>query len=344
MSSHKGVETKMSSEITSVEQLRMIAKVAQMYHSQSMRQTDIAKLLGVSQARVSRILSSAEQLGIVRTKVVSPDGLFPEQEQMLEKLYGLSQVHVVAVDQFSKSEASDELGKALASVLEVMPLEGLSIGFTPWSRSLRHLAREFSPSQKISAKAVVELMGGVGPPAVQHEATVATDLFAKATGAEVMFLRAPSVVKSKELASSIIDNDPHAKIALQLMNNLDIALLGLGSCEIVPPMEAGNNFPSEAQLQAAMNSGAVGQINLRFFDSNGKPVRTELDELVLGITHEQMMSTPIRIGVAGGEAKRDALRAALKGKLINVLVTDYSDAEYLIEQALMEQKATGASA
>lgn len=329
----------MSPDSTSVEQLRIIAKVAQMYHSQSLRQTDIAKLMGVSQARVSRLLSSAEAFGIVRTKVVSPDGLFPELEQRLESIYGLSQVHVVAVDQYSKGEASDELGRALASVLEVMPLEGLTLGFTPWSRSLRHLAREFSPSQKISSKAVVELMGGVGPPAVQHEATVATDLFAKTTGAEAFFLRAPSVVKTKELATSIIENDAHVKTALEAMNNLDIAFLGLGGCAVVPPMEPGNNFPSEQQLESAKSAGAVGQLNLRFFDERGNQVKTELDHLVIGITFDQILATPLRIGVAGGESKREALLGALRGGLINVLITDSRDAEYLISEAPNAKRA-----
>lgn len=322
----------------SAEQLRITARVARLYHTQSMRQTEIARLLGVSQARVSRILSAAEEQGIIKTIVIPPAGLYPDLEQQLADIYKLKQVHIVSGTDASATEPSRELGRALASVLEVMPLDGQIIGFTPWSRSLREMARDFRPAVKTMAATVVELMGGVGPPRVQHEATVATDLFAKTTGSKPMFLRAPSVVQNPVLAHEILKNDPHASKAIALMDSLDVALLGLGTCEIVPPMEPGDNFFSEQQFELARANGAVGQINLRFFDAEGNPVITELDELVIGITLQQMLNTPIRVGVAGGGSKREALYAALRGGYLNVLITDQYDAEYLIRRASGKSK------
>ena len=320
-------------EAVSAEQLRVTAKVARLYHIQGMRQTQIAKNLGVSQARISRILQSAEELGIVKTIVIPPAGLYPELEQQLADSYQLHQVHIVSGTETSAAEPSRELGRAVASVLEAMPLDGQVIGFTPWSRSLREMAKVFRPSVKTMAATVVELMGGVGPPKVQHEATIATDLFARNAGSQPLFLRAPSVVQNPVLAKSIIESDPHASKALKLMDNLDIALLGLGTCEIVPPMEGGDNFFSEKQFDIARAKGAVGQLNLRFFDAVGYPVVTEMDDLVIGISLEQILNTPIRVGVAGGGNKREALYAALRGGYINVLVTDSHDAEYLIRRA-----------
>lgn len=323
---------------TSAEQLKITARVARLYHSHSMRQTEIAKKLGVSQARVSRILSAAEEEGIVRTIVIPPPGLYPDLEQQLADLYDLKQVHIVSGTNARSSEPSRELGKALASLLEVMPLDGQTIGFTPWSRSLREMVKDLRPSVKTIGTTVVELMGGVGPPRVQHEATVATDLFAKTTGSKPMFLRAPSVVQNRDLAREILKNDPHASKAIALMDLLDIALLGLGTCDVVPPMEHGDNFFSEKQFELAKAKGAVGQVNLRFFDSAGDPVLTELDDLVIGITLQQIKKTPIRVGVAGGGNKRESLYAALSGGYLNVLVTDQDDAEYLIRRASQQIK------
>jgi len=70
-----------------VESLRMMTKVSHLYHSKSMVQTDIAKKLGLSQARVSRLLSSAEERGIVRRIVVPPAGLFSELERQIEEKF-----------------------------------------------------------------------------------------------------------------------------------------------------------------------------------------------------------------------------------------------------------------
>ena len=49
-----------------VNELRLIARVAQMYHVEGKRQSDIAEVLRMSQATVSRMLKRAEQERIVR--------------------------------------------------------------------------------------------------------------------------------------------------------------------------------------------------------------------------------------------------------------------------------------
>jgi DNA-binding transcriptional regulator LsrR (DeoR family) len=311
------------------EQLRMISRVAKLYYSKQLRQTQIAKELGVSQARVSRLLAAADDFGVVKTTVVAPRGLHPDLEMQLEDKLGLLQVHIVS-SVGETSNLNQDLGRAAASLIEAMPLEGKNIGFTAWSRSLRSLAREFNRFLKMAPDNIVELLGDVGSPLVQHEATLATEMFANALGGTPVFLRLPSVVTNSLVAESLIQNDPHAREAIALMDNLDLALVGVGSCDIASPNYAGANFFTQEQLEIPVLKGAVGQINLRFIDAEGKPIDSSLDALVIGITLEQLAQTPIRIAVASGDDKLAALRAAAKGEWINVLITDLSTAEQLI--------------
>ena len=58
-----------------------MTKVAHMYHEQGIRQSDIADALHISQARVSRLLKRAAELGIVRTIVVVSQGVHTDLEQ-----------------------------------------------------------------------------------------------------------------------------------------------------------------------------------------------------------------------------------------------------------------------
>ena len=79
-------------------QLRLITKVARMYHERGVRQVDIADMLHISQARVSRLLKRAAELGIVRTVVAVAPGVLTEVEEALEDKYGLAEAVVVDVE------------------------------------------------------------------------------------------------------------------------------------------------------------------------------------------------------------------------------------------------------
>ena len=79
------------------DQLRLMTMASRLYHERGIRQRDIATQLGVSQPRVSRLLQQAEEQGIVRTVVVAPEGIYPEPEEALEDAYKLRECHVVEV-------------------------------------------------------------------------------------------------------------------------------------------------------------------------------------------------------------------------------------------------------
>ncbi len=78
-------------------------------------------------------------------------------------------------------------------------------------------------------------------------------------------------------------------------------------------------------------SGGVGDICLRFFDREGVPVSTPLDARVIGMTLEQLRGVKRAVAVAGGTRKRTAIRAALQGGMVNVLITDRFTAQHLID-------------
>lgn len=76
--------------------------------------------------------------------------------------------------------------------------------------------------------------------------------------------------------------------------------------------------------------GAVGDVCLRFFDAEGKPVITPLNERVIGIPLEKLQRVSRTVGIAGGRRKLAAIRGALMGRWINVLITDRFTAEQLL--------------
>ena len=70
-------------------QVRLMTKLAHMYHEQGIRQTEIASTLHISQAKVSRLLKRAAETGIVRTIVAVTQGVHTDLEHALEQRFGL---------------------------------------------------------------------------------------------------------------------------------------------------------------------------------------------------------------------------------------------------------------
>jgi DNA-binding transcriptional regulator LsrR (DeoR family) len=87
---------------------------------------------------------------------------------------------------------------------------------------------------------------------------------------------------------------------------------------------------TEEELASLQALGAVGDIGLRFFDAEGQPVEHEINERIIGLDLGQIREIPRVIGVAGGEEKFEVIRAALRGGLLDVLVTDKANAVRLL--------------
>ena len=121
-----------------VDHLRLVLKVARLYHTHGRRQSDIAARLQVSQSRVSRLLAQAEEAGIVRT-VVTVLPVHTELEEQVEERYGLSEVHVIDAVSSQDEEFTRDLAHAMAAVLEQSNARAATIGFTSWSRTLRQV-------------------------------------------------------------------------------------------------------------------------------------------------------------------------------------------------------------
>ena len=85
------------------------------------------------------------------------------------------------------------------------------------------------------------------------------------------------------------------------------------------------------ELRQLQRSGAVGDINLRYFDARGHPVRSSIDDRVVGLSLPEIQAIPHVVGIAGGAAKFDAIRAALTGELLNILITDHVTAQRLMD-------------
>ena len=315
-------------------QVRLMTKVAQMYHEQGIRQTDIATTLHISQAKVSRLLKRAAETGIVRTIVAVSHGVHTELEHALEQRFGLLEAVVVDVEG-SEPEILAGLGSAGATYLENTLTGGERVGISSWSQTLLAVVDRLRPLRVPGAETVVQLVGGMGVPAVQTQANRLLVELAERVGASPRFAPAPLLVGRREIAENLLDDPVMADVARQ-WRDLTMALVGIGSLEPSELLQLSGNAVDPVDQQSLLAQGAVGDVCHRFFQADGELVASDVDARVVGIAPDAYRAIPRRVGLAGGVRKRTAISAAIQGGWVNVIVTDLATARDLLDERANE--------
>jgi DNA-binding transcriptional regulator LsrR (DeoR family) len=311
-------------------QLRLITKVARMYHERGIRQVDIAETLHLSQARVSRLLKRANELGIVRTVVLVPHAIHTGLEEALEERYGLAEAVVVDVEG-GEADILAGLGSAGATYLESTLTGGERVGISPWSQTLLAVVERMRPLRLAGAENVVQLIGGLGAHTAQARANRLLGDLAQLLGASATFVAAPGLVANRNVRDSLL-GEPGMQAISREWEALTMCLVGIGSLPPSAFLRASGNAVDEGDQAALLAAGAVGDVCHRFFDAAGASVSTALDARVVGISADMLRAVPRRIGISGGPSKQEAVRAAVTGGWVNVLVTDIGTAHRLLEE------------
>lgn len=302
-------------------ELRLIARIAQMYHIEGKRQAEIAAAMHMSQATVSRMLKRAEDEGIVRTSVIPPPGTFAELETALRDRYALTEAIVIDCSEDRDGAIMARIGEAAAHFLEVTLQPDEIVGVSSWSQTILRMVDNIHPLKNAKARNIVQILGGMGDASVQTHATQLTARLAKLTGGEPRLLLVQGITSSRE-AKLVMLADPVVRGTMDLFGRLTLAIVGIGAVEPSELLARSGNVFSPQELAMLHEAGAVGEISFRFYDKNGQPVETPLNDRVIGITLEELRRTARVMALAGGASKTEAIAGALRLGIIDVLVTD----------------------
>jgi DNA-binding transcriptional regulator LsrR (DeoR family) len=182
---------------------------------------------------------------------------------------------------------------------------------------------------------VVQIIGGLGYPTAEVHASELCRRMANALQAQLILLPVPGIMHSSQAKEAVL-SDTHIRATLNMFSQINVAYVGIGSPTPDSVMMRDGTIMSPNDLAEIKEKGAVGDIALRFFDAQGQPVLSDLDERVIGIRLEQLRQIDRVVGVSGGLKKVAAVRGALLGNFINILITDRKLAEALLVQSDLE--------
>jgi len=315
---------------------RLLVKIAKLYYEQEETQSQISKRLRLSRQKVQRLLKEARQEGIVQLSIRPLMGVFDDLERKLEDNFGLREVIVIEIkDYHDHKEVTREIGAAAAEFL-LRILQENDLLTISWGSSLLGMVDSLHASMsrvEIDGIKVVQGLGGLGDPTNETHAAELTRRFASVLGGQAALLPAPGIVGSPAVGEAF-KTDPHVQNALRMAASANLAFMGIGAPRKDSILIQQGNIVDWQELKLLKAQGAVGDINLRYFDHHGRSIDSDLNSRVIGLTLDEIRRINTVVGIAGGEAKYDAILGAVNGHLIDVLVTDHITAQNLLDDSI----------
>jgi len=310
----------------------IIFKILKYYYVDDLSQAEIASKLNISRVAVSRYISRAKGEGLIEHKINYPKNFSFERNEELEKefikKYGLKECIIVS----SKAsltetliELSNELEKLFGKIIRDHTIIGVG-----WGTTLDKIIEYIDIRKKKNVK-VLPLVGGYGRVFDNiHSNNIARILAKKFNGISYM-VHIPAILDTKEIKESIL-KDSAAKEIYRLAKRVEVALLCMSDLSKESTLYKKKQLDEE-DIYYLKGLEVIGDINFVFLDREGNFVPNEIsDRQAMLFPTEQMKTTNYVVGVAIGERKVEIIRAVLKGKLINILMTDEETAKLVTDK------------
>jgi deoxyribonucleoside regulator len=306
----------------------LLMEIARAYYIENRSQAEIARSSGVTRSQISRYLKEVRERGIVQIRIVEPEAQFGDLADALkERFTRLGEAVIAPAFTADPEKTRDIVGRYAANYLHdvVRPGQRLVIGC---GRTLHAMSRALLP-RPVADVSVIQAMGNLGHEAHHIDYNEITRAAAQPFGGRPYFISSPAILGGGSgVARDLIRANKSIREVLAMARAGDLYMVGLGS------LQSDQLYVRVGMLQQAeineVKKHAAGDICGRFFDGNGRECPTSFSDRIVGIELADLRKAPLSVGVASGADKVAPILGALRGRLINVLVTDEKTAKELL--------------
>lgn len=318
----------------------LMARAAWLYYVAGLNQEAAAKRLGITRARINRLLSDARETGLVSIQINDANvGLLPVEEELRARygldlcictpaLGGIDAKTDDAAESLMLGYAFRAVGMAAALHLKrhIQENRDAVVG-TGWGRTLGQMTLNLAGIAAPGAR-FISLMGSLTANSAYNPFEV-VHAFARATGGEGHVLPVPFIADSAE-DRQVLLSQRSVQQALVLAREASVAYISIGELTETSLLRR-QGMISAVELASLRAAGAVGDTNGLFFDAAGTPVDHELNRRTIALGFDELR----RIGavaLVAGVAKREAALAFLKSGICRGLIIDGDTALRLIDR------------
>jgi lsr operon transcriptional repressor len=301
-------------------------RVAWLYHMEGLTQAEVAERLKITRLRVNRLLFEARANGLVNISLNSPLVDCVRLERALARDWGLKDAVVVPTPQqldLVPPIIGRAAGEYLGRLFDKLRPRGFGVG---WGATLRETIRHVRTSRH--PKLVVSsMMGGLTYGTELNTFETASHL-ASRIGAQCHYLAAPIYAGSPESRDTILAQDVFRE-AFDRIAAADAAILSVGDLSRRSFLIR-NGLPRDVPPVDLRAAGAVGDILGQFLDKEGQPITHAINRRAIALSVDALRQIPTAILASGGANKSRIIAAAVKAKLVSVLICDALTASAVI--------------
>ncbi len=324
----------MKQTVTQRVSVERLAQAAYWYYVQDRSQEEVARRLGTSRSNVSRLLRTAREQGVVRFEIAYPVRRELELEDRLRARFQSHGVRDVIVASSQEDGAATDgqasvlsVARSAAEWLQDNVRDGETLGLF-WGGTIKTMVDVARFDRRIDAH-VIQLAGEWSNDPRLSGHNLVRDLAGK-LGGRYTYFNAPAVAASPPDADALMSG-PEVSRALAAARTADVAIVGVGAF----PTDTTRTFldlarATSEEIAEAEAKNVVGQLAGRFFDDQGKQVELELHSRVVSLDLDDVRQVKTIVVIASGRGKRAAVRAAIRGGLVDVLIIDPSLAAALL--------------
>lgn len=299
------------------------ATVARRFYLEGRSKVDIADELGVSRFQVARMLDEAQRIGMVRVSIELPTALDAALSDQLQRRLGLRRVIVVDVADQADDRTRQAVGTVLAGLLGELVQEDQTLGVA----CSRTIVQMVASVESLAPCTVVQISGTMAGTDPDMGGAEIVSRLARVGGGQAHPVYAPLLVRDASLVAGLRAESGIAQTVARY-GRLDAAVVPIGGWS--PTTSTVHGALSRAERADARRRGVVGEVTGRLFDVDGRHREGPVDDRLMAITLDQLRAVPLVLASAYGAERAVAVRAAVRGGLVDVLVLDASVAHALL--------------
>ena len=293
------------------------ARAGWLYFIAGHTQDEIAKMLRISRASAQRLVSLCLAERLITFRLEHPIATCMQLAGRLKDAFTLEFCEVVPSDPAAPQTVAG-IAERAANLLEMtLRSDKPAVVALGTGRAVRAAVERVSPIDRPNHQ-IVSLVGNISADGSASFFDTVGRL-ADVTRSRHYPMPLPFLMSSEKEREQMLRLPPITHVRA-LAAKADVRLVGIGQMDQNAQILV-DGFVTRQELLDMMRRGAAGELTGWVFDSAGRLIDGGINRRLTSIP-PRIPATALTVAAAVGKAKVPAIQAALKGRLINGLITD----------------------